>query len=154
MGFVREGAVVDVVEINPAVVPIAEQFFDFDPTRVRVTIDDGRHFLRTRSERYDVIVLDAVDAEPVPPVGGGKRADIGDPALAERRRQELDDDAAGMALRDDYRTKRYHQPSDEWSDDWDLRGPVETMEVAYEVGNTIANANELVRLGTRVAAGS
>lgn len=48
---------------------------------------------------------------------------------------------AGMALRNDYRTKRYHQPSDEWSDDWDLRGPVETMEVAYEVGNTIANSN-------------
>jgi Zn-dependent M28 family amino/carboxypeptidase len=49
--------------------------------------------------------------------------------------------AAGMALRNDYRAKRYHQPSDEWSDDWDLRGPVETMEVAYEVGNTIANSN-------------
>jgi Zn-dependent M28 family amino/carboxypeptidase len=50
--------------------------------------------------------------------------------------------AAGMALREDYRTKRYHQPSDEWSDDWDLRGPVETMEVAYEVGNTIANSSD------------
>ncbi len=50
--------------------------------------------------------------------------------------------AAGMALRDDYRTKRYHQPSDEWSDSWDLRGPVETMEVAYDVGNTIANSND------------
>ncbi|MFM9864326.1 MAG: M28 family metallopeptidase [Micropepsaceae bacterium] len=49
--------------------------------------------------------------------------------------------AAGMALRNDYRAKRYHQPSDEWSDNWDLRGPVETMEVAYEVGNTIANSN-------------
>jgi len=49
---------------------------------------------------------------------------------------------AGMALRDDYRTKRYHQPSDEWSDDWDLRGPVETMEAAYEVGNTIANSSD------------
>jgi Zn-dependent M28 family amino/carboxypeptidase len=48
---------------------------------------------------------------------------------------------AGMALRSDYRVKRYHQPSDEWSDDWDLRGPVETMEVAYEVGNTIANSS-------------
>jgi Zn-dependent M28 family amino/carboxypeptidase len=50
--------------------------------------------------------------------------------------------AAGMALREDYRLKRYHQPSDEWSDSWDLRGPVETMEVAYELGNTIANSSE------------
>ncbi len=48
---------------------------------------------------------------------------------------------AGMALRNDYRVKRYHQPSDEWSDDWDLRGPIETMEIAYEVGNTIANSS-------------
>jgi Zn-dependent M28 family amino/carboxypeptidase len=49
--------------------------------------------------------------------------------------------AAGMALRDDYRTKRYHQPTDEWSDDWDLRGPVETMQVAHAVGARIANSD-------------
>ena len=49
--------------------------------------------------------------------------------------------AAGMALRDDYRNNRYHQPSDEWSDSWDLRGPVETMQVAYAVGAHIANSN-------------
>ena len=49
--------------------------------------------------------------------------------------------AAGMALRDDYRTNRYHQPSDEFKPDWDLRGPVETMEALYDVGATIANSN-------------
>jgi Zn-dependent M28 family amino/carboxypeptidase len=48
---------------------------------------------------------------------------------------------AGMALRDDYRNNRYHQPSDEWKDDWDLRGAVETMQVLHDVGATIANAD-------------
>jgi Zn-dependent M28 family amino/carboxypeptidase len=48
--------------------------------------------------------------------------------------------AAGMALREDYRTKRYHQPADEWNDNWDTRGPVETMEVLHEVGHRIADS--------------
>ena len=49
--------------------------------------------------------------------------------------------AAGMALRDDYRTNRYHQPSDEWKDDWDLRGAVETMQVLHGVGAVVANGD-------------
>ena len=32
MQFANEGAKVDAVEINPAVVPVAEEFFDFDST--------------------------------------------------------------------------------------------------------------------------
>jgi spermidine synthase len=59
MQFAREGARVDVVEINPAVVPVAERFFDFEPARVTLTIGDGRQFVATTTRRYDVIVLDA-----------------------------------------------------------------------------------------------
>lgn len=59
MQFAREGARVDVVEINPAVVPLARRFFDFEPDRVRLTIGDGRYFLVRATNRYDVIVLDA-----------------------------------------------------------------------------------------------
>src|SRR6185295_17184349 len=55
----REGARVDAVEINPAIVPIAVQFFDFEPARLKLTIDDGRHFVNRGDKRYDVIVLDA-----------------------------------------------------------------------------------------------
>ncbi len=47
--------------------------------------------------------------------------------------------AAGQALRDDYRTNRYHQPTDEWRADWDLRGPRDDVEVLYKVGDTLAN---------------
>jgi Zn-dependent M28 family amino/carboxypeptidase len=48
---------------------------------------------------------------------------------------------AGLALRADYRTNRYHQPSDEFKEDWDLRGPLETINVLYDVGRRIANSS-------------
>lgn len=47
---------------------------------------------------------------------------------------------AGMALRDDYRTHHYHQPSDEFDDNWDLRGPIENITVLHDVGAQIANS--------------
>ena len=49
--------------------------------------------------------------------------------------------AAGMALRDDYRANRYHQPSDEFKADWDLRGAVEDITALYGVGADIANSD-------------
>jgi Zn-dependent M28 family amino/carboxypeptidase len=48
---------------------------------------------------------------------------------------------AGQALRDEYRTKHYHQPSDEWQADWDLSGPLADIQVLYQVGNELANSN-------------
>jgi len=59
MRFAQEGARVDVVEINPAVVPIAERFFNLDSARFNLTIDDGRHFVNRSAKRYDAIILDA-----------------------------------------------------------------------------------------------
>jgi spermidine synthase len=59
MRFVREGAAVDVVEINPAVVPVAQRFFDCEPERLSLHLDDGRHFVNQTTNRYDAIILDA-----------------------------------------------------------------------------------------------
>ncbi|HWX18417.1 MAG TPA: fused MFS/spermidine synthase [Candidatus Binatia bacterium] len=59
MDFARQGAQVDVVEINPAVVPVAVKFFNLHPERLRLTIDDGRHFLNRCQKKYDAVVLDA-----------------------------------------------------------------------------------------------
>ena len=57
--FANEGAEVDVVEINPRVARLGEDFFDFDPSQVTVHIGDGRHFLNASQKTYDVILLDA-----------------------------------------------------------------------------------------------
>jgi len=66
MQFAREGAHVEVVEINPAVIPVAVGFFDLDLARLNLTIDDGRHFVNRCTNSYDVICLDAFlgDASP------------------------------------------------------------------------------------------
>jgi len=67
MQFATEGAQVDIVEINPAVVPIAEKYFDFNPARIRtLAINDGRPALAASKNLYDTIILDAFlgDAPP------------------------------------------------------------------------------------------
>lgn len=66
MAFAREGAEVDVVEINPAVVPIGQRFFDLDSSRLNIQLGDGRAFLTRLKPGYDAIALDAFlgDASP------------------------------------------------------------------------------------------
>jgi spermidine synthase len=59
MEFARDGARVDVVEINPAVVPLAAKFFDLEPARLNIIYGDGRHFLNECNRKYDTISLDA-----------------------------------------------------------------------------------------------
>jgi predicted membrane-bound spermidine synthase len=59
MEFARRGARVDVVEINPAVVPVAARFFDLETNRLQLTLDDGRHFLNRCRKQYDTVILDA-----------------------------------------------------------------------------------------------
>jgi spermidine synthase len=59
MQFAKSGSRVDVVEINPAVVPIAEKFFDLQPAKLNIFIEDGRCYLNRCTNRYDVIALDA-----------------------------------------------------------------------------------------------
>ncbi|EIP98096.1 spermidine synthase [Opitutaceae bacterium TAV1] len=66
MQFAREGAGVDVVEINPAVLPLAREYFGFDPAAVRVHIGDGRRFIATPGRLYDTIILDAFLGESPP----------------------------------------------------------------------------------------
>jgi len=59
MDFARQGARVDVVEINPAVLPVARRFFDFQPEKVNIIFDDARHFLNRCQQQYDAVALDA-----------------------------------------------------------------------------------------------
>ncbi|MBL8251170.1 MAG: fused MFS/spermidine synthase [Candidatus Competibacter sp.] len=63
-------AAIDIVEIDPAVVKVAKQFFGFDPTaKMRVIEEDGRVFTKraAKSEaHYDLIMLDAFDHQYIP----------------------------------------------------------------------------------------
>ena len=67
MQLAAEGVQVDIVEINPAIVPVAEKYFDFNPAKMRtLAINDGRPFLAFNKHQYDTIILDAFlgDAPP------------------------------------------------------------------------------------------
>jgi spermidine synthase len=59
MDFARQGARVDVVEINPAVLPVGENFFGLERDKLHITFDDGRHFLNRCRKQYDAVILDA-----------------------------------------------------------------------------------------------
>jgi len=60
MQFAREGRDVDVIEINPAIVPLAESYFGFDSALLNLNIGDGRQFVHTLSDaKYDAVILDA-----------------------------------------------------------------------------------------------
>ena len=64
------GVTIDSVEIDPAVVKVAQEYFDFTINeRSRVIEQDGRVFVKRairEKRRYDLIMLDAFDHEYIP----------------------------------------------------------------------------------------
>jgi spermidine synthase len=61
---------IDVVEIDPAVVAVAQQYFGFRPDeQVHLTVQDGRAYVRQAlrtSKRYELIMLDAYEHQYIP----------------------------------------------------------------------------------------
>lgn len=49
---------IDVVEINPELSDIAEEYFGFDPSGININIQEGRLFVKYCREKYDLIILD------------------------------------------------------------------------------------------------
>jgi spermidine synthase len=68
--FLRDyrNVTVDVVEIDPEVTKIAEEYFAVNASNPRLHIynNDGRIFLQETNQRYDLIVLDAYSRSYVP----------------------------------------------------------------------------------------
>jgi Zn-dependent M28 family amino/carboxypeptidase len=51
-------------------------------------------------------------------------------------------EAAGRPYGEDYTANRYHQPSDEFSEDWPLDGMTRSAEILHEVGARLAASGE------------
>lgn len=66
----------------------------------------------------------------------------GVPAISVRSGQDLLDGGAeaGKAAVDAYVRDRYHQPADEWSDDWDLTGLAHDIDVVHQLGHDLATS--------------
>jgi spermidine synthase len=59
--------VIDVVELDPVVLEVAKEYFEFrEDARMHVTIEDGRKFIEECRTPYDLIFLDAFDRDSVP----------------------------------------------------------------------------------------
>ncbi|MBX3665682.1 MAG: fused MFS/spermidine synthase [Burkholderiales bacterium] len=69
-GFLRHHypeSEIDAVDINPEVVAAAKSHFGFrEDARMRIHIADGRRFIESARQPYDVIFLDAFGADAVP----------------------------------------------------------------------------------------
>ena len=63
-----------VIEINPHVIALRERFrVPPDGARFRVVLDDGAHFVASTHDRFDVLMVDAFDAERMPEALGTRR---------------------------------------------------------------------------------
>ena len=67
---IYEQATIDAVEIDPAVVSVAERFFGFVASdRVRVHVQDARAFVKRAAgngDAYDLVLLDAYNSDYIP----------------------------------------------------------------------------------------
>jgi len=58
---------IDIVEIDGDVVTVAKDYFCFKPaSNMNISVMDGRRFLRSTKEKYDIIFLDAYDDMSIP----------------------------------------------------------------------------------------
>mgnify|MGYP001562419188 CR=1 FL=1 len=64
--FARDGWTIDAVEIDPVVTTMARAYFGLDEKDGRIYEMDGRQFLMTHEELYDVIILDAYGSSFIP----------------------------------------------------------------------------------------
>lgn len=82
---------VEVVELDPAIVDIAREWFDLvQDRRLRVTIGDGREFLEKEGRRFGLVVLDAYSESSIPP-------HLATREFLETVRQRLEPDGAVLA---------------------------------------------------------
>jgi Zn-dependent M28 family amino/carboxypeptidase len=89
-------------------------------------------------------------ADPHPEAGHFYRSDhfsfakVGVPAVSFESGDDLVNGgtARGEALSADYTAHHYHQPSDEWSPQWDFSGIAHDAAMLHAVGERLANSRE------------
>jgi len=64
--FASNGWDVDAVEIDPVVTKIALKYFGLNPSEAKIFHMDGRRFLFTHKEKYDLIIMDAFGSSSIP----------------------------------------------------------------------------------------
>jgi hypothetical protein len=57
---------IDGVEIDSAIVKMGQEYFHMNEPNLHVVLQDGRYFLQTSSQKYDVVAIDAYQQPYVP----------------------------------------------------------------------------------------
>ncbi|MFZ2540200.1 MAG: fused MFS/spermidine synthase [Gallionella sp.] len=63
--YQAQGVKTEVVDIDPAVVELARNYFGFNPS-IPVHIEDARYFLTSSTQRYDYLILDVFNGDTTP----------------------------------------------------------------------------------------
>jgi predicted membrane-bound spermidine synthase len=105
------GLELDIVELDARIGDIAQRYFRYDPATARLHIDDARHFLRTSTARYDVVVIDLLigEVQPTHVFSTEGFADLkqrlaDDGLVIINFQGYMNDDASSLAPRSIYRT--------------------------------------------------
>lgn len=61
----EKGFTVDVCELDKRIAEVAKKYFYID-SKTKITVDDARHFIKTCSHKYDVIIFDTFKGEDPP----------------------------------------------------------------------------------------
>lgn len=61
----EKGFSVDVCELDKRIVEVAKNYFHL-PEEVNITVDDARHYLKTCTKKYDLIIFDTFKGEDPP----------------------------------------------------------------------------------------
>ncbi len=123
------------------------------PTRDVMVIGYGNSELEDYFREAAQLQGRELHPDPNPERGGYYQSDqlsfarSGVPALDAKA--GIDDSARGpawgQARIDDYFANRYHQPGDQYSADWDVRGTLDDLRLYYEVGNRLARTRHYPR---------
>ncbi|HYI39057.1 MAG TPA: M28 family metallopeptidase [Allosphingosinicella sp.] len=117
-------------------------------TRDFVVIGKGKseleNYMKRATDRYGLTIKN----EPAPQAGYFYRSDHfslakqGVPMLYAEGGEDLVEGgvAAGHAAAEDYRTNRYHQPSDEYDPKWNWSGAIRDLEIYWLIGRELADS--------------
>jgi Zn-dependent M28 family amino/carboxypeptidase len=133
-----------VADINIDMLPLS------GPTRDLAIFGKGQNTLEDDLETLAAAEGRVVTDDREPDQGYYYRSDhfpfarAGVPALMPWHGVDLDEGgvAVGQPAYTAYFDAHYHQASDEWSADWDLRSAVENLTLLYRLGMQLANSDE------------
>ena len=57
---------IDGIEIDPAIIRVAQRFFDLELPNLHIVAEDGRYYLAHSQKQYDVVIIDAYNPPYIP----------------------------------------------------------------------------------------